>query len=105
MSTQLNVASELHLKEFGIRSKKTVSVSCQPLSSLMAQALPAPHSATFFSLDVEGAEEQVLRTVDPAAFSVSCTGFHAQIERECAMARLCRALMTRVLGPHTCRCR
>ena len=47
----------------------TVKVPCQPLSSLMASAGLA-RGAHFLSLDVEGAEEMVLSTVDPAIFSV-----------------------------------
>ena len=45
-----------------------VDVPCAPLSSLMASA--GLHSATFLSLDVEGAEALVLETVDAAAFTV-----------------------------------
>ena len=46
----------------------TVEVPCKPLRSLMADA--GLQTATFLSLDVEGAEETVLRTVDPAAFAM-----------------------------------
>jgi FkbM family methyltransferase len=48
---------------------RVVEVPCHPLPSLMAKTnmtLPT----TFLSLDVEGAEVQVLRTIDPLAFKV-----------------------------------
>ena len=45
-----------------------VSVPCAPLSEIMHQWGAA--SANFLSLDVEGAEHLVLRTVNPASFEV-----------------------------------
>ena len=48
---------------------RVVEVPCHPLPSLMAKTnmtLPT----TFLSLDVEGAEVQVLRTIEPLAFKV-----------------------------------
>ena len=54
---------------FSLRTgKKFHSVECRPLATLMHEAGLA--DATFLSLDVEGAEEQVLSTVNPAAFKL-----------------------------------
>ena len=44
-------------------------VPCRPLSDLMAEA-GLRSGAHFLSLDVEGAEERVLETIDPACFTV-----------------------------------
>ena len=59
------------------KSNWTVPVPCRPLGTIVANSMPtdAPHPAagdlaTFLSLDVQGAEAQVLATVDPAAFKV-----------------------------------
>lgn len=46
----------------------TVDVPCRPLPSLMASA--GLRGATFLSLDVEGAEELVVSTIDPLDFAV-----------------------------------
>ena len=46
-----------------------VEVPCRSLTSLM-QDNGLPSGAEFLSLDVQGAEELVLRAVDPAAFKV-----------------------------------
>ena len=46
-----------------------VEVPCRSLTSLM-QDNGLPSGAEFLSLDVQGAEELVLRSVDPAAFKV-----------------------------------
>lgn len=69
-STILETASDEHLAMWNINTKRKVTVPCRPLSAIMEEHLPAPHRATFLSLDVEGAEAAVLRTVDPAAFDV-----------------------------------
>lgn len=47
---------------------QTVSVPCRPLARLMSSA--GFDAAHFLSLDVEGSEERVLETVDPACFAV-----------------------------------
>ena len=56
------------IRRFGKTTKPwmTTPVPCRPLSALMAEV--GLSSATFLNLDVEGAEELVLRTVDPRAF-------------------------------------
>lgn len=46
------------------------AVPCAPLREIMASAPRPLEHATFLSLDVEGAEEQVIRTVRPRAFEV-----------------------------------
>jgi hypothetical protein len=67
---QLDLASRLHRRRHAAgRSVQTVAVPCRPLSALMAD-IGGMHSAHFLSLDVEGAEERVLETVDPACFAV-----------------------------------
>eukprot|EP00316_Scyphosphaera_apsteinii_P002089 CAMPEP_0119298412 /NCGR_PEP_ID=MMETSP1333-20130426/596_1 /TAXON_ID=418940 /ORGANISM="Scyphosphaera apsteinii, Strain RCC1455" /LENGTH=287 /DNA_ID=CAMNT_0007299515 /DNA_START=132 /DNA_END=995 /DNA_ORIENTATION=+ len=48
--------------------KSSVLVPCRPLATLMAEA--SIWKADFLSLDVEGAEELVISTVDPALFKV-----------------------------------
>eukprot|EP00966_Prymnesium_polylepis_P070381 1635716-Prymnesium_polylepis.1 len=44
------------------------AVPCRPLKELMVEAQLS--TATFLSLDVKGAEDRLLATVDPALFSV-----------------------------------
>lgn len=50
-------------------SNKTVTVPCKPLSELMEEA-QMPPQVNFLSLDVEGAEEIVLATVNVSTFDV-----------------------------------
>ena len=50
------------------RHRPTVSVPCEPLSSIMSRT--GYPNATLLSLDVEGAEDLVLGTVSPSAFQV-----------------------------------
>ena len=52
-----------------MRRGTTVSVPCKPLQALLRDANLVP-PITFLSLDVEGAEDTVLQTVDPAMFRV-----------------------------------
>jgi FkbM family methyltransferase len=62
--------NEFHRKQWRTVNKphETVEVPCRPLDDLMdAAGLP---SATFFSLDVEGAEAIVLQNVRPQRFGV-----------------------------------
>ena len=47
---------------------RTVQVPCRPLKAIMADA--GVHRAQLLSLDVEGAEEKVLQTVNPDAFEL-----------------------------------
>lgn len=65
-------ASQLDVSAWRPRENpnRTVTVPCRPLSLVMQEMLPAPHTANFLSLDVEGAEAVVLATVDPAAFDI-----------------------------------
>ena len=49
---------------------RTVEVPCRSLTSLMHSA--GMHGASFLSLDVQGAEEQVLQSVDPSVFKMIC---------------------------------
>lgn len=49
---------------------RTVTVPCRSLTELM-QGAGLPRAA-FLSLDVQGAEEQVIRSVDPRAFQLIC---------------------------------
>lgn len=69
-SAQIGAASERHVKTWKLNLDRVVTVPCRPLSRIMEQALPAPHHASFLSLDVEGAEDIVMETVDPALFDV-----------------------------------
>ena len=50
------------------RHRPTVSVPCEPLSSIMSRT--GYPNATLLSLDVEGAEDLVLGTASPSAFQV-----------------------------------
>lgn len=50
------------------RNRPTVSVTCEPLSTIMSRA--GYPRATLLSLDVEGAEDLVLGTVNPSAFKI-----------------------------------
>ena len=52
-----------------LESSTGVSVPCKPLQALLRDANLVP-PITFLSLDVEGAEDAVLQTVDPAIFQV-----------------------------------
>ena len=51
------------------RQSETVDTPCAPLPTLLSRA-GFPCGVDFFSLDVEGAEEIVMRTVDPRIFKV-----------------------------------
>ena len=70
------VAGQLDVRPMGARTSPTpgsqrtggVEVPCAPLGAMMAEH--KLRSPAFLSLDVEGAEEHVLRTVDPRTFSV-----------------------------------
>ena len=66
---QTALMSKRFIQTWGHRNAATTAVPCAPLRSLMAGA-GLQHGATLLSLDVEGAEALVLRTVDPAAFQV-----------------------------------
>lgn len=66
VASQLSALSS-NMKGSAFRGQ-SVAVPCAPLRQLMAAArLKRAH---FLSLDVEGAEDMVLATVDPAVFSV-----------------------------------
>lgn len=52
-----------------LRRNTTVSVPCRPLSDILSDSA-LTETIDFLSLDVEGSEAQVLRTVDPARFGV-----------------------------------
>ena len=88
------------------RSPPVVQVPCAPLRSLMRDAgLP---EADFLSLDVEGAEETVLSTVDASVFGVLVveTNFHSPDKNERVRQMLTRAglvLCRRVSRQHVCR--
>lgn len=61
----------MHTEVGRVRSNSSMlPVPCSPLRSLMADAGFLTGGAHFLSLDVEGAEEIVIRTVDPARFQV-----------------------------------
>lgn len=69
--------SDTHMRAWGHFLQRNVSVPCKPLMQLVRQQRPAgaaPASAkapiAFLSLDVEGAEEMVLRTI-PAEHGVA----------------------------------
>ena len=65
---QMTVNGGAKASQFGQWRKETVEVPCQPLTRIMeAAGLPKAH---FFSLDVEGAEDKVLKASNPAAFSL-----------------------------------
>ena len=68
---QVSMLSPSHQRAWAHLNKpsKTVPVPCQGLKDLLAEnSLKA--GATFLSLDVEGAEELVLSTVQPSVFKV-----------------------------------
>jgi FkbM family methyltransferase len=66
---QLSTLAASHREEWGAKQGKTsVMVKCESLDSIMDEA--GFGNATFFSLDVEGAEELVLANVRPQRFSV-----------------------------------
>ena len=71
VAAQLNTMSKLFRKRHGNANKPAEHelVPCRPLSTLMADA-GLRGGANFLSLDVEGAEEVVLQTVDPICFDV-----------------------------------
>ena len=75
---------------------ETVQVPCKPLRHLMASA--GLRSAHFLSLDVEGAEEIVLSTVNPAVFSVVLVEVsgHAPAKDSRVLARLAAAGLFRL---------
>jgi len=52
----------------GVAAAPVAAVPCAPLAALMTRW--GRERATFLSLDVEGAEELVLQTVDPGAFDI-----------------------------------
>ena len=69
---QVGMMPAAHVQKWtqrGFLTNRTVAVPCAPLGALMRGAGLA-RGATFLSLDVEGAEQEVLRSVDPAAFAV-----------------------------------
>ena len=49
---------------------KTVAVPCRSLTALLRAAGLRSGGATFLSLDVEGAEDRVLETAEPASFAL-----------------------------------
>jgi FkbM family methyltransferase len=78
--------SAAYLRSWGRRipqRKAVVEVPCRSLTSLM-QENGLPSGAELLSLDVQGAEELVLRSVDPAVFKVivvEMDGFDKERER------------------------
>ena len=67
---QVDAFSDTYTRQWGKHNRPnvTVRVACKPMSTIMHDVgLPA---ATFFSLDVEGAEEIVLKTVNASSFSL-----------------------------------
>lgn len=71
VSAQLETMSETHRQRYGWSRRQwhSVAVPCSPLASLMANAA-GMYGAHFLSVDVEGAEDIVLQTVDAACFAV-----------------------------------
>jgi len=71
VSVQLDAVSHGFKERFLTDSKATeiVHVACMPLKRMMRQA-GFDAGMTFLSLDVEGAEDKVLATVDPSLFTV-----------------------------------
>jgi len=66
---QLSTMAASHRAQWGAQQgTRAVMVPCSSLDAIMDEAGLA--NATFFSLDVEGAEELVLRNVRPQRFSV-----------------------------------
>jgi|Transcript_64627 FkbM family methyltransferase len=63
-------ASQADASAWSISAAQQTNVSCRPLSLIMQETLPEPHTANLLSLDVEGAEAVVLATVDPASFDL-----------------------------------
>jgi FkbM family methyltransferase len=80
MAGQIAHMSEKFLRRWAwrLRPRNLTRVPCRPLASIVADpGAGRPSTATFLSLDVEGAEEAVLATIDPAAFKlilVECDG-------------------------------
>ena len=68
--------AEAEVVEPGVGSiRKLVDVPCRTLTSIMAEA--GRPTADLLSLDVEGSEDAVLRTVDPLAFRMILVEFNA----------------------------
>lgn len=67
LAGQLDQLSPSYIRRWGLRFKP-VTVNCTSLTRLMGRA--AMRKADFLSLDVQGAEELVLSSVDPSVFKV-----------------------------------
>ena len=79
---QASLMSERFKRTWGhTNDAPTTAVPCAPLSKLMATA-GLHKGAGLLSLDVEGAEAAVLRTVDPAAFAVVLVEMDGQVRAE-----------------------
>ena len=70
MAAQIDAMSQVQRDRIWGRGREynSVRVPCKPLGRLMQAA--GTDAAHLLSLDVEGAEERVLKTVDPACFAV-----------------------------------
>ena len=76
---QASLMSERFKRTWGhVKDAATIAVPCAPLSKLMAAA-GLQGGADLLSLDVEGAEAAVLRSVDPAAFKVVLVEMDGQV--------------------------
>lgn len=79
---------------------ESTAVPCKPLKKLMVDA-GLSKGATFLSLDVEGAEELVLRTVDPAAFEFLMVETEADVSDKQTMEAVRRRIRQAGLVPAT----
>ena len=63
------------------KKSKLVKVRCAPLAKLIEEG-GLPPKVTFLSLDVEGNEAKVMRTVDPKAFKVMIAETWSGVSKE-----------------------
>lgn len=76
----------------GYTINDTIAVSCKPLSSVLEQTVGDHFHFDFYSLDVEGAELQVLESVDFTKVSFGVLNIEAQAENEAKNKRIIQLL-------------
>lgn len=75
---------EAHIKRFRIDISKTIDVPCRPMKDILEEA--NVKKVDFFSLDVEGAEMDILETIDwsipISVFLIEVTSHREQIRQK-----------------------